>query len=196
MLKEHPELWEVPLRFEIAPTPGLLDDSEAAGTSEAVTRAWNGMGAFPYSHDQRLESFERTLLLGSTRLGSWNPELDKKLGRMLAESPDNVDRWIEVSLGARNGAWSKGLVCFSDLVNALRADIDNVISADGRALVSSDPLEFIRRVRDPSLIFDIRRLADCFVQNAIPTQVLLQGAELPVIFSPAQLIDLWPTQSL
>jgi hypothetical protein len=112
---------------------------------------------------------------------------------MLSQSADNLDRWVEISLGARNGAWSKGLVCFSDLVNALRGDLQNLLSAEGKSLVSSDPLEFIRRVRDPALIFDFRHLADCFVQNVIPTQVLLQGSDLPVIFSPPQLTELWPT---
>jgi hypothetical protein len=36
------------------------------------------------------------------------------------------------------------------------------------------------------LIFDFQRMTECFVQDIIPTQVLLQGPDLPVIFSPAQ----------
>jgi hypothetical protein len=72
---------------------------------------------------------------------------------MLSQPPDNLDRWIEVSLGARNNAWSKGLLSLTELASALGENIEEVLSSDGRVLASRDPLELIRRVRDPALIF-------------------------------------------
>lgn len=192
-LEQHPHLWEIPLQFDIAATPALLDERAAAGTTDALTRAWNGMAAFPYSRDQRLDCFERTLVLGSGGLGLWVSELDAKLRRMLSQPPDNLDRWIEVSLGARNNAWSKGLLSLTELASALGENIEEVLSSDGRVLASRDPLELIRRVRDPALIFNFQRLTNCFAQNLIPTQALLQPADLPLVFSPGQLSDFWPT---
>lgn len=193
-LKRNTKMWRDPIRFEISGTPGLLEISEAAGVSDAATRAWNGMAGFPYSDDQRLACFERIVLLGSASVGSWNSEINDKLVRMLSESPDDLDRWVLIHLAAHNGASSKALVCFSDLVGSLRKDMDGFLSQEGRALVERDPVEFIRRVREPALIMDFRRLVDCFVQDVVPTQALLQRTDLPVMFSPAQVVDLWPAR--
>jgi len=192
-LGEYPGLWRVPLSFDIAPTPGLLEASEAIGISEALGRAWNGMAAFPYSQDQRLDCLENTILLGSTKLGSWNPERQKKLDKMLSGPEENHERWIEISLGAKNDSWSTGYISFRELVAALRDDLERLLSRDGQKLAANEPLELMRRVREASLIFDFHGLAGCFSRYLIPTQVLLQGSDLPVIFSPAQLSDFYPS---
>jgi hypothetical protein len=49
------------------------------------------MAAFPYSHEQRLDCFERVLMLGSGGLGLWVPDLEAKLARMLSRRADDPD---------------------------------------------------------------------------------------------------------
>jgi hypothetical protein len=96
-------------------------------------------------------------------------------------------------LGAKNDSWSTGYISFRELVAALRDDLERLLSRDGQKLAANEPLELMRRVREASLIFDFHGLAGCFSRYLIPTQVLLQGSDLPVIFSPAQLSDFYPS---
>jgi hypothetical protein len=102
-------------------------------------------------------------------------------------------RWVEIELGPRNGAWTKGLFSFGEIAKILQPNLERTLSGEGLRLKLRDPLEFIRRVRDPGLIFDFQCLTNCFAQNLIPTQVLLQPSDLPVIFSPGQLASFSPT---
>jgi hypothetical protein len=192
ILMEYPGLWKKSLQLEVLPTPGLLEDNEAAKVSECLTRAWNGMEGFPYSANQRLQSFERILFLGSAGVGHWRLDREEKLRRMLSGSAENRDRWIELVLGGTNGAFSTGLACFGAAVDALRRDLDEVVSDEGPRLAMDDPIELMRRVRDPALLFDFESLVGCMVEDLIPTQVLLTGEELPVVFSPALLDYLGP----
>jgi FRG domain len=191
-LTEYPGLWRKSLQLEVLPTPGLLEDAEASKVSESLTRAWNGMDGFPYSGNQRLQSFERILLLGSAGLASRRLDREEKLRKMLSGSAENRDRWIELTLGGSNGASSTGLACFGALVDALRPDLCEIVSDEGRKLVIDDPIELMRRGRDPALIFDFESLVGRMVEDLIPTQVLLGNEELPVVFSPAQLDYLGP----
>ena len=191
-LTEYPGLWQKSLQLEVLPTPGLLEETEASKVSECPTRAWNGMEGFPYSTNQRLQSFERILLLGTAGVGYWRLDGEEKLRKMLSGPAENRDRWIELELGGSSGAFSTGMACFGAVVDALRRDLDEVLSVEGRRLAVGDPIELMRRVRDPALIFDFESLVGCMVEDLIPTQVLLRIEELPVVFSPAQLSYLGP----
>jgi hypothetical protein len=191
-LTEYPGLWKKSLQLEVLPTPGLLDDTAAPKVSECLTRAWNGMEGFPYSENQRLQSFERILFLGTAGVGHWRLDREEKLRRMLSGPAENRDRWIELVLGGTNGAFSTGMACFGAVVDALRRDFGEVVSDEGRRLAVGDPIELMRRVRDPALLFDFESLVGCMVEDLIPTQVLLTGEELPVVFSPGLLDYLGP----
>jgi FRG domain len=191
MLQQRPEFLRTALRFELAPTPGLLAPSDAIGIGDSLNRAWNAMEPLPFSTEDRLQTFEHVLFYGSLGLGSWNEQIHQKLEHWLKPS-DHLDRWVDLELGAVNGAWSTGLIRLQALLEALRKELDQTLSDEGRELLRADPLKFLLKVRKPSLIFDFRQLVKCFVEYLIPTQVLLRVPDLPVVFSPASLTYLGP----
>lgn len=192
LIQDKPELVDRPLKFEIPPTPGALEAEDAEPLSDCLTRAWNGMGSFPYSLRDRLLCFENLLLRGSIGIGNWNSNRDTRLGKMPLGSIGNPNGWCEVEIASISGASTKSMACFGELVEAFRDDLLDVLSDEGRKLRSEDPLELMRRARDPKLVFDFKLLVRCFAQYLIPMQMLLMNDSLPVIFSPAELTYLGP----
>jgi hypothetical protein len=193
-LTGRPELWQTSLRLEISPNPSLVEAADAPTLSAYLTRAWNAMEGFPYSNDQRLVTLERLILLGTGPGGlvSSRSTREDKLNRMLSGSTENPRRWVKLTLGANNGACCTALASFGDLVDAFRSDSNEILSPEGRRLAVNDPIELMRRVRDPALLFDFKSLVHCMAEDLIPTQILFGSEELPVVFSPAQLNYLGP----
>jgi hypothetical protein len=192
-LASSPELWRTSLRLEILPTPGLLEEAEGLTLNKCLTRARNAMEGFPFSGNQRLLCFEQIILLATGRLASGRLSREEKLRKMLSgSSVGNRDRWIQLTLGGKNGSFGTGLTSLGTVVGGFRKDLEAVLSAEGRRLAIDYPIELMRRVRDPALLFDFESLVDCMVEHLIPTQLLLGSEELPVLFSPAQLNYLGP----
>jgi hypothetical protein len=147
---------------------------------------------FPYSAEQRLSCFKRILMLATAGVGPWNTNHAATRLKMLSGKPDNRDRWVEISLATKKGAFTGGLVCLGALVDSFRSDLTRVLSAEACLLAKRDPFELMRRVREPRFIFEFQRLVDIFVFDLIPTQLLLNGSDLPKAFSPAELTYLGP----
>jgi hypothetical protein len=165
-----------PLLFELQATPGVLEVRDAHTVSRQLTRAWNAMRAFPFTEQQRIDAFRQILMLR-------RPWLDELLA---AGELDGV-KWLRLTLATTSGGVSTGFVSNRRLLKAFRNDLHDVLSPCGRELASSAPVELLRRVPKPQLLFDCARLLECFVSDLIPTQILTGASDRPAAFSPLTL---------
>jgi hypothetical protein len=71
-------------------------------------------------------------------------------------------------------------------------EVPTRLSDTGKALLARNPLELMRRVRDPPFLFSFEKLRRCFVEYLIPMQLICGDDDTPMICSPAKLDYLGP----
>jgi hypothetical protein len=196
-IKLNPVLAEQPLRFVLPPHLPALDAVDAKAIASRMSRAWNAMADFPYSIDQRLKCLECLILFGTTGIGYWRDDranATKKMRIIRVPQTLESDRhcWREIALTEHGGSCTDALISLHDLTAALDPALAARLTDLGRALLLSDPLELMRRVREPNLLFVFSLLVHCFATYFVPMQLLTRTAEMPVIFSPARLDYLGP----
>jgi hypothetical protein len=196
-IKLKPVLAEQPLRFVIPPQLPALDAIDAKSIASRMSRAWNGMADFPYSIDQRLECLKSLILFGATGIGCWRNDRANALKKMSIikvprASESDRHRWCELALCERDGSSTDALISLYKLTAVLDPTLATRLSDLGKDLWSSDPLELMRRVREPNLLFAFSSLVQCFATYLVPTQLLIRTEEMPIIFSAARLDYLGP----
>jgi hypothetical protein len=101
-------------------------------------------------------------------------------------------RWCELALSERDGSGTDAIVSLYQLTEALDSTLAARLSDLGKELLSNNPLELMRRVREPNLLFAFSSLVHCFATYLVPMQLLIRTEEMPIIFSPARLNYLGP----
>lgn len=196
-IKLKPVLAEQPLQFVMPPQLPAIDAIDARAIASRMSRAWNGMADFPYSIDQRLECLKCLILFGTSGIGCWRDDRVNVLKKMSIikvprASVSDRHRWCELALCERDGSCTDALISLYELTAALDPTLVTRLSDLGKGLLSSNPLELMRRVREPNLLFAFSSLVQCFATYLVPMQLLIRTEEMPIIFSAARLNYLGP----
>jgi FRG domain len=194
-IHEDASIAEEPMEFSL---PASFYPDDAAPIEGRMARAWNAMADYPYTIKERLHCLEVLLIRGTSGIGLWRSDSYERLQTLriierpqLVSDPD-LDRWCRISLSERHGPPTSSLACLGELKDAFHPGLETRLSETGKALLARNPLELMRRVRDPAFLFAFEELRRCFVEYLIPMQLIRRDDDAPMICSPAKLDYLGP----
>jgi FRG domain len=163
------------LDFRIVPEGGAVPDGWVAFVERAVARAWDGVRRLPYTNAQVAATVARTVAFACADMSA-----SPAFGIRDFKARFGLDVGIE--LADRHDTTARAVCAEDSYLDALRRDIEDVIVDDLR----SRPRRQLLQVLAPPDLFDFDRLVDLFACEIVPTEVLIQGGDLAVFYSPAR----------
>lgn len=147
----------------------------------ALRRLWDGIRILPFDTEQVADSVGQCVALW--RAGASERDFTA-MGR--AASLCFGDS-IELEFGASDGAYSRGFGSKEALLNAVRKDISKYLNPTYQEVIRNNAVGLLQAIQDPSQLFEFSLLADVFVRQLAPCQVLYREASDAIFFSPARL---------
>lgn len=139
---------------------------------------WNGLRLLPYSDKQVARCLSRYVVLF---LSHYNQ--DRKDHFTLI--PHSV--YIEMSSG--DGSHTRAHVCGYKILESLRNDVNIIINKKYKEKLSNNPLALVQCINEPKFLFDFKQLCTLFIEDIIPTQLVLRGKDYsyPIYYHPANI---------
>jgi hypothetical protein len=141
----------------------------------ALTRLWDGLRVLPYPDAALAFSIGQCVALWL----AWD-EPRQAAGTCFGDS-------LEIGFGSADSAYSTAFASKATLLRAVRDDIDHWLPAEYAGSLRGHIAGLLQAVPDPSRLFDFSRLADAFVTQIAPFQVLHRRSDSAVFYSPALL---------
>ena len=172
-LRTHSDQWTVEGAETLKGRPNL---------AQALSRLWNGVRILPYTDDQIAHGIGQCAAL-------WAALEDKS---PLGDPPQRAasacfGECLEIEFGASDGSYSRSFSSKKSILNAVRKDVSSYLNPTYPDQLDGNVVGLLQAVQDPSLLFDFSRLADTFVREIAPFQVLHRRSGLAVFYSPARL---------
>jgi len=149
---------------------------------EALSRLWNGVRILPYTPDQIAHCIGRCAALWA----AWEGQSSDDIPFMRAASTC-FGECLEIEFGASDGSYSRSFASKRTLAKAVRNDVSPYLNPRYADQIHGNIVGMLQAIQDPSLLFDFSRLADAFVREIAPFQVLHRRSDLAVFYSPARL---------
>ncbi|SRR5579871_2172888 len=143
--------------------------------SSFLQAIWNGMRGLPYSDDDIAMAFGVTANLYVEGLSN-----DGGLG----SARKVLGNCFEVEFATELGSSSRGYMKLSSLQEALRPDLDELISDQLKGMMQDEFKQVLLGIFSPKLLLDFNALCRIFAHELIPSQVLTRDL---VLYSPAPL---------
>jgi len=149
--------------------------------ARALGWLWDGIRALPYSDEQIADGVGRCLAL-------WQAGAEEGDSRSL----ENAARvcfgdGMEVEFGAADGAYSRAFASRADLLRAVRHDVGTYLNPQYGAQIQNNMVGLLQAIQEPSRLFEFQALADVFVRQLVPCQVVYRSTSTAAFFSPARL---------
>jgi hypothetical protein len=146
-----------------------------------LERLWDGLRRLPFTDDEIAAGMGNAMALFDARRQrperhglDWDTEAKACFGEVI---------WVE--FGADDGSYSRGFVNRQQLLAAVRSDIADYLSVDYKTQVLGSMTALLQAVFVPSRLFEFRKLANLFVTQLAPVQVLTR--DHAIYYSPARL---------
>ncbi|MBI4903378.1 MAG: FRG domain-containing protein [Acidobacteria bacterium] len=147
----------------------------------ALRWLWDGIRALPYSDEQIADSVGRCLALWQAGAEERDPTAFENAARVcLGDS-------MEVEFGASDGAYSRAFVSRTDLLHAVRNDVGTYLNPRVMPQITTNMTGLLQAIQEPSRLFEFAALANVFVRQLAPCQVLYRSTSTAAFFSPARL---------
>jgi hypothetical protein len=149
----------------------------------ALNHLLDGVRRLPYSDEQISHSIAEAIALWYYSDGGRGYSEN---GRESAAEQCFHGEVMDLEFGAADGSYSRACASAEMLTHAIRSDIGSFLEPSHREALLSYPPRLVQVIRKPQLLFDFSRLADFFVRQLVPFQIVFRR-QLAVFFSPARL---------
>lgn len=177
-LRSDPKLRLRTVNWQLAGNTSLLKLDEV---QLALRQAWNGTRRLPYSDGEIADCIGMAAALTAGGMGDAISRNDEKA---VFESCFGESRQVE--FGTVDGTGSKGCVESAALRDALRPDLEPLLTTDFKSSVN-DLQHLFMILYNPRRMFDFEKFKALFVRQVVPCQVALKRS--PVLFNPVRLIS-------
>lgn len=136
---------------------------------------WDGTRSSPASDDLLARSMGTLCALASPAVrGNFLPSFRRLFGDT-----------VVVQFGRLIGPAALAVLSRESVLAAIRPDIKTLLKPT--AIVPNDANAWLRTCPTPKYLFDFESFATCFVEQVVPTQLLMRGRSGAIFFSPARL---------
>jgi hypothetical protein len=173
LLRAHLVRWEI------------RADASASRVSDitaALERLWDGVRILAYSGEQVADSIGQCVALWvaiGNKDANWVHVQEEAADACFAKS-------TRVEFGSEDGSYSKGFASRDLLLTAVRSDIERYLDPALASLVLGNLTGLLQAIQDPRRLFEFSSLADVFVRQLAPSQVLFRDDSVAIFYSPAR----------
>lgn len=151
--------------------------------SAALERLWDGLRVLPYSDAEIAASLANCVALAFANRTVPDARGAEPWERAATALFGDV---IEVEFGADDGSYSRGYASREMLLRAVREDIGSLLNPAFKEQVMGNMTGLLQAMQAPDRLFDFYRLAQVFVHQLAPIQVLARPTSA-AFFAPARL---------
>jgi FRG domain len=161
------------LQFEIISKPRVNKKLQKI-INRSMTRIWDGTRNLPFTDLEIFEIIAKYVCL------------ELKESKDKVETSQEGEKMILIEMNSDYGSRTRCYASPSNLVNAFRSDLSNVLV---NSFMPTDQAEIMLHINTANLLFDFKKLLQAFKKEVIAYQVFHNSEnENPVIFySPSQL---------
>ncbi|MGH2552810.1 MAG: hypothetical protein ACRDEB_03795, partial [Chitinophagaceae bacterium] len=156
------------------------------GANKRIWRLWDGLRNLPFTDKQiALAMTNLILIILSIRKNYENRGVDDDIHKHILQIiPDAM----EVEFGANDGSYSRAFVSSKKLLNCVREDIGEIVIQSIKNFIDSalNPTPLLQAIKNPEFLFDYDKLNNLFVEEIVPTQIIMRTANA-VYYCPAQI---------
>jgi hypothetical protein len=175
LLSEDPGARRKAIGWKVAPLSSETPRGWTAFVERAGIRVWDGMRRLPFTDDQLADSVAMTVILACANVSETPlfsvPDFARLLGPVL-----------QMQLANARDVTARAAMAKATYASALRPDLEDVVVPE----LLGRPREELRQVLAPPHLFEFDSLVEAFASELIPTQVLIQGEDRAVFFSPVR----------
>ena len=149
--------------------------------AKKLERLWDGIRILPYSAEQVTYGMAQCVALWAAARGkntNWLHVQEQAAKACMADP-------VEVEFGPLDGSYSKGFASQSFLLRAVRPDVATYLRPSLAPIVVENMTGLLQAIQEPARLFDFSVLADLFVRQLAPSQVLFRDESVAIFYSPA-----------